>query len=128
VLGTGTTEQSMASTTVAWIFGLQQSAETRSNLALVNTGEKDDSVDVFRIELFDGETGRMAGTFETTLNAKAWKQIGMVLAQCVPGTTQGYARVTRIEGNNPFIAYAVVNDGGQPGERTGDGAFVASAP
>jgi hypothetical protein len=36
--------------------------------------------------------------------------------------------VTRIEGKNPFIAYAVLNDGGQPGERTGDGAFVASAP
>ena len=44
-----------------------------------------------------------------------------------PGT-QGYARVTRVAGSNPFIAYAVINDGGQPGERTGDGAFVAGSP
>jgi galactose oxidase-like protein/Kelch motif protein len=118
----------MASTTSSWIFGLQQSAETRSNLALVNTGETDDGGDVFRIELFDGDTGVKASTFETMVNAKAWKQIGTVLAQYAPETTQGYARVTRIAGNNPFIAYAVVNDGGQPGQRTGDGAFVASAP
>ena len=118
----------MASTASAWIFGLQQSAETRSNLALVNTGETDDVGDVFRIELFDGDTGIKASTFETMVDAKAWKQIGTVLAQYAPETTQGYARVTRIAGNNPFIAYAVVNDGGQPGQRTGDGAFVASAP
>ncbi len=122
------TPNGMASTTVAWIYGLQQSAETRSNLAIVNTGEKDDSVDVFRIELFDGETGRIASTFETMVNARAWKQIGMVLAQYAPGVTQAYARVTRIAGNNPFVTYAVINDGGQPGERTGDGAFVASTP
>jgi hypothetical protein len=117
-----------ASTTSAWVYGLQQTAETRSNLALVNTGETDDSADVFRIELFDGATGRLAGAFETTLDSKGWKQIGTILARYAPGTTQGYARVTRIGGNNPFIAYAVLNDGGQPGERTGDGAFVASTP
>jgi len=118
----------LASTKSAWIFGLQQTAETRSNLALVNTGESDNSADVFRIELFDGETGRIAKSLETTVNAKAWTQIGTVLAQHAPGTTQGDARVTRVSGNNPFIAYAVLNDGGQPGERTGDGAFLASAP
>jgi len=34
--------------------------------------------------------------------------------------------VTRISGNNPFIAYAVINDGSGPGGRSGDGAFVAA--
>jgi hypothetical protein len=111
-----------------WIYGLQQTAETRSNLALVNTGEADGSADVFRIEIFDGETGLKVGSFEITVNAKAWNQVGSVLAQHAPGITQGYARVTKIAGRNPFIAYAVLNDGGQPGERTGDGAFVASTP
>jgi hypothetical protein len=116
----------MASTTSAWVYGLQQTAETRSNLAIVNTGETDGSADVFRIELFDGETGLKTGSFETTVNARAWKQLGRVLAHHAAGTRQGYARVTRISGNNPFIAYAVLNDGGQSGERTGDGVFVAS--
>lgn len=40
--------------------------------------------------------------------------------------TSGYALVTRTFGSNSFIAYAVVNDGGQPGQRSGDGAFVAA--
>ena len=37
----------------------------------------------------------------------------------------GYARVTRLTGQNPYISYAIVNDGANPGERSGDGAFVA---
>ena len=40
------------------------------------------------------------------------------------GTTQGYVRVRRISGNNPFLAYGVVNDCGAPGRRSGDGAYV----
>ena len=42
-----------------------------------------------------------------------------LLAQHALGVTQSYARVTRVAGPNPFIAYPVINDGGQPGERTG---------
>jgi hypothetical protein len=118
----------MATTGSTWVYGLQQTAETRSNLAVVNTGETDGGADVFRIEIFDGETGLKVSSFETIVNANAWAQIGSVLAQYRSGTTQGYAQITRIAGNNPFIAYAVLNDGGQPGERTGDGAFVGSSP
>jgi hypothetical protein len=58
-------------------------------------------------------------------------QIGSVLAKYAPGVTQGYARVKRTERtakSGPFIAYAVINDGGHPGERTDDGAFLASSP
>ena len=29
-----------------------------------------------------------------------------------------------MSGTAPWIAYAVVNDGASPGERTGDGAYV----
>ena len=125
----------MTSTRSAWVFGLQQNAETRSNLVLVNTGIPDGIADVFRVELFDGETGRQVAVLETTVETGRWKQLGSVLAQHAPGTTQGYARVTRIQGSpftvsggGPFIAYAILNDGGQPGERTGDSAYVASAP
>ena len=113
----------------AWIFGLQQNGETRSNLALVNTGEVDSNPITFNIELFDGSTGTKVSTIEgVSLKAKGWTQLVTLLGQHAPGVTQGYARVTRVAGSNPFIAYAVINDGGQPGERTGDGAFVASSP
>jgi hypothetical protein len=109
-----------------WLYGLRQDAINRTNLALLNTGDVDSNPDVFTITLFDGNDGRMLSTLEgVSLNAKGWTQLPTLMA---PGVTQGYARVTRVAGSNPFIAYAVINDGGQPGERTGDGAFVPSSP
>ncbi len=115
-----------AANSVAWLYGLQQNLETRSNLALVNTGESDDSSDVFRIELFDGDTIAKVATIDgIVLGPKQWIQFQMILDQYAPGTRQGYARVIRTSGANPFIAYAVLNDGGEPGARTGDGAYVA---
>jgi hypothetical protein len=118
-----------ASTSSAWLYGLQQNSENRTNLAIVNTGETDTSTDTLRIEIFDGNTGQKVHTEEGIgVPAKRWMQIGSVLTQYAPGVTQGYARITRTGGNNPFIAYAVINDGGQPGERTGDGAYIASSP
>ena len=38
----------------AWVYGLQQNAENRSNLALVNTGEVDGSPSVFQLDIYDG--------------------------------------------------------------------------
>ena len=85
--------------------------------------------DQFKIELFDGETGAKVHTIESfSVTTRQWKQIGSILSQYAPGTRQGYARVLRVGGNRPFITYAVLNDGATPGERTGDGAFIASAP
>ncbi len=113
-------------TTSAWVYGLQQNPETRTNLALVNAGFASGDSNTFRIELFDGATGRKVNTIDgITVESQGWVQIGSILDQYAPGTTNGYTRVTRTAGKNPFIAYAVVNDGGQPGQRTGDGAFVS---
>ena len=117
-----------ASTAPAWLYGLQQNGETRTNLALVNTGENDTGATVFRIDVYGGSNGSKVGEGERTLAAGRWVQIGNVLADLAPGITQGYVRVTRISGSNPFITYAVLNDGAAPGQRTGDGAFVASQP
>ena len=55
-------------------------------------------------------------------------QIDMILARFAATTKQGYARILRTSGFDDFIAYGVINDGGQPGERTGDGAYVSGAP
>jgi hypothetical protein len=110
----------------AWLYGLQQDLETRSNLALVNTGESDSSTDVFRIELFDGDTAARVATIDgIALGPRQWIQFQMILDQYAPGTKQGYARVSRLAGSNPYVAYAVLNDGGEPGARTGDGAYVS---
>ena len=125
----GSMPYGMASTSLAWVYALQQNAENRSNLAIVNTGETDGSTDDFRIELFDGDSGMLVKVIDgITVDANGWMQMGSILAQYAPRTSQGYARVTRMSGNNPFMAYGVINDGGQPGERTGDGAFLFSTP
>ena len=110
---------------VAWVEGLQQNEENRSNLALVNTGEVDDSESVFHLEIYDGETGLLAETVVTKpIPARGWYQINGILGSYAPETRQGYIRIERVSGENPFLAYGVVNDGGAPGERSGDGAYL----
>lgn len=119
----------MATSASVWLHGLLQNAENRTNLAIVNTGEVDSSSDRFRIEIYSGSSGSIVATIEDfTVTSRSWSQISSILSLYAPGTQQGYARITRISGNNPFIAYAVINDGGQPGQRTGDGAFLLSTP
>ncbi len=108
----------------AWVDSLQQDSENRSNLALVNTGEVDDSPSVFSLEVYSGETGQLVRTITKTLPARGWHQINGILGTRAQDPRQGYVRIRQISGNNPFLAYGVVNDGGAPGERSGDGAYV----
>ena len=60
----------------------------------------------------------------TTVPAGGWLQINSILRDYGDDTTQGYVRIRKISGNNPFLAYGVINDGASPGERSGDGAYV----
>ena len=114
-----------AFTKEAWVDGLQQNQENRSNLALVNTGEVDESPSVFHLEIYDGETGLLAETVVTRpIPARGWHQINGILGSYAPGTGQGYIRIEKVSGENPFLAYGVVNDGGAPGQRSGDGAYL----
>ena len=114
----------------AWVDGLQQNEENRSNLALINTGEVNDQDIVFEIDIYDGETATLVKTVTmdaepmTMVPAKGFRQINGILGKHAPGTTQGYIRVRKVSGANPFLAYGVVNDGGAPGQRTGDGAYI----
>ena len=107
----------------AWIYGLQHNRENRTNLALVNTGEVDDSRSTFGIEIYD-ENGTLQGIKFVHLEARRWRQINSILANHAPGITHAYVWIDQFIGNNPFLAYAVVNDGGAPGERSGDGAYL----
>ena len=104
----------------AWIYGLQQNAENRSNLALVNTGEIDNSSSTFEITVYDGSGKSQPRTKTVTLGPRRWTQQNGILGKL----SQGYVQVRKITGNNPFVAYGVINDGGRPGERSGDGAFL----
>ena len=109
----------------AWVDGLQQNEENRSNLALVNTGEVDDSESVFHLEIYNGETGMLEETVVTkAIPARGWHQIDGILLRANPETRQGYIRIEKVSGENPFLAYGVVNDGGAPGQRSGDGAYL----
>ncbi|HMM36978.1 MAG TPA: hypothetical protein PKA62_19915, partial [Thermoanaerobaculia bacterium] len=56
----------------------------------------------------------------------AWMQINGALSKWK--VAQGYVKVERIGGTAPFLAYAVVNDGGVPGAGTGDGSYVEMIP
>ena len=111
-----------ASNESAWIYGLQQNEENRSNLALVNTGEVDDSLSTFEIDIYDGDGDSKPQSKSLVLNARRWVQLNGILG----AGGQGYVEVRKTSGNNPFVTYGVINDGGRPGERSGDGAFLLS--
>ncbi len=118
-----------ATATETWIYGLQQNVENRSNLSLVNTGEINKDSSLFQIDVYDGKSGTVAATINSiSVGPKKLFQISSVLQQYAPQLTQGYLHIKKLKGANPFIAFSVINDGGQPGERTGDGAFITSSP
>ena len=86
--------------------GLQQNEENRSNLALVNTGEVDGSESVFHLEIYNGETGMLEETVVTKpIPARGWHQINGILGRASPETRQGYIRIEKMSGENPFLAY-----------------------
>ena len=109
-----------ASVESAWIYGLQQNAENRSNLAVVNTGEFDDSSTTLEITLYDGKGNSQPRTRSIVLGPRRWHQFNGILGRI----SQGYVQVRKTSGNNPFVAYGVINDGGRRGERSGDGAYL----
>ncbi len=116
---------SSGSAVEAFVDGLQQTATTRSNLALFNPSSTN-SVTV-QYEIRDGATGVRAMTSPSIgLPPLAWTQVDRVLLGF--GVTEGYVRIQRVSPDGAFAAYAVLNDGSAPGERTGDGSYVAGMP
>ena len=111
-------------TAVAYVYGLHADANNRSNVAAINTAQDAASGSItLSLEVFDGDAGgtvHAAGTL--TLAPGQWGQVSGILASV--GVHNGWVRITRTSGTGPWIAYGVVNDGGGPGQRTGDGAYV----
>ena len=94
------------------VFGLQQNASQRSNLALVNTS----GVPIALHTVFLGPTGQTVSTADTGLGPYGWMQINTPLAG---GPASGIAIVTRASGTGTFSAYGVLNDA-----VTSDGSFL----
>jgi subtilisin family serine protease len=106
----------------AVVDGLQQTATTRSNLALFNPSALD-AVTV-HYEIWDGATGAKAFTSAPIeLPPLGWTQVDRVLLGAA--VTEGTVRVRRTSAGGVFSAYGVLNDGSVAGERTGDGSYVA---
>jgi subtilisin family serine protease len=109
----------------AFVDGLQQTATTRSNLALFNPSALN-AVTV-QYEIWDGATGAKALTSASIdLSPLGWSQVHRVLLGS--GVTEGYVRIRRTSAGGVFSAYGVLNDGSAPGERTGDGSYVPGVP
>jgi hypothetical protein len=109
----------------AFVDGLQQTATTRSNLALFNPSAVS-SVTV-RYEVRDGATGLKAfASAPIQLPPLGWAQVDRVLLGA--GVTEGFVRIRRDSSGGVFAAYGVLNDGATPGARTGDGSYVEGVP
>jgi hypothetical protein len=123
--GVGTTGRAQ---TAAWVYGLRQDATVRANVAVAASVENAASVTV-HVEVYNGETGKLAGTTDrATLAPGGWKQWANLLPTY--GVTQGYVRVVNETATGSFSAYGVVNDGPTPGSATGtdDGSYVPGVP
>lgn len=100
----------------AWVFGLQETAATRSNLALVNAGAFPVTL---HVSLFDGDTGVIvSNSAPIELEPGEWRQIDRPLLGA-GRPTHGYARVTSSSANGAFLVYGVLNDNG-----TADGSYL----
>jgi hypothetical protein len=111
----------------SWLGGLRQDDIDRTNVAIINTGEVDATVSSYLVEIFDGDTGKKAGeTIVQNLPYERFIQLDRVIFTVTPLVKNAFIKVTAIDGENPFITYAVLNDGSEPGKRSGDGAYIPS--
>lgn len=111
-----------AFTSRAVLYGLRETTNDRSNLALVNAGTL--GTISLRVTLVSGGPGDgrvivLPGTFD--LPPGQWAQVDSILSRV--GFTNGFAFVERLSGSDPFLAYAVIDD-----NVTGDGSYVAAVP
>jgi hypothetical protein len=108
----------------AVIPGLRAEPDIRSNVAIVHAGAAGSGPLTLEVRFFDGEAGGVpAGSPVTVrIDEAGWLQLPDPLRPL--GVRSGWARIRRTSGSAPWIAYGVLNDGGLPGHRTGDGAYV----
>lgn len=112
--------------TSALVPGLAQDETVRSNLAVVNLGGGSELPITLEVRLYDADTGAAAGTpLTVSLRPGDWSQWSRVLALAgAPASVKRFtAVVTRISGDDTFLAYGVLNDA-----VTSDGSFQTMIP
>jgi hypothetical protein len=107
-----------------FVYALRADAENRANVAVMHVGDPDDGQITLSVQAYDGNAGGApkGSPASITLNPGQWHQFNGFLGQ--QGIANGWVKVTRTAGVANWIAYGVVNDGGAPGQRTGDGAYI----
>jgi hypothetical protein len=107
--------------TAALVPGLAQDDAVRSNLAVVNLGGGSELPITLEARLYDADTGAAAGSpLSVSLRPGDWFQWSRVLSAAgAPASVRRFtAVVTRIAGDDTFLAYGVLND-----SVTSDGSF-----
>ncbi|MBK9966652.1 MAG: DUF1566 domain-containing protein [Holophagales bacterium] len=124
----GAVGTSSRATGEALVHGLRQDDEVRANVAVAASLENAGNVTLFA-EVYDGETGALAGTSaKVSLPPGGWTQWAGLLPAF--GLPQGYVRVVNETATGTFVAYGVVNDGATPESSAGtdDGSYVPAVP
>ena len=115
------------STTPVRLCGLQQNAETRSNSDSSTPARPIVAVD-FRIDLYDGTNGAKVASTVATVPARGSVQLDRILRRYAPGVAQGCALVDEDLRSEPLPRLRRPKRRAEPGQRSGDGAYVASVP
>lgn len=108
----------------AYVYGLVADEANRSNVAVVFAWQTAAQSVTLRLQVHDGDAGGAAKGEPLTVEFTdtGWKQFDGILKSA--GVRNGWVEITRVSGDGWWGAYGVINDGGNPGERTGDGAYV----
>jgi pseudomonalisin len=108
----------------AWVYGLRQDADVRSNLAIADARAGNAAGVEYVADVFDADVGSPTPvlTKRVTLEGGQWTQFTTILFEA--GLTHGYVRVRLSTGTSDFAVYGVVNDGPGAGTRTSDGSYV----
>jgi len=113
-----------------YIFGLRSDENNRSNVAVFSYNFDEPTnfePSQLSLQVYDGDAGGVAaGTPEiVTVDIHGWKQVNNILA--LKGVRNGWVKISFAGlggGDHSWAAYGVINDGGGPGQRTGDGAYI----
>jgi hypothetical protein len=110
----------------ALVPGLTRDASVRSNLAVVHLGGGSEIALSLSVRLYDATTSLPVGNpITVTLQPGDWTQwSGVFDTAGVPaGTTAAYAVITRLAGDDTWLAYGVLNDA-----KTSDGSIIKMIP
>ncbi len=106
------------------LYGLRADETNRTNVAVVNSGPDAAGPVTLELRTYDGDASGVekGSPIRQTLAPGQHAQVNLILGDA--GIRNGWVRARRVDGTAPWLAYGVVNDGGVPGQRTGDGAYV----